>query len=117
DGAAGRRNHLVRLVVQRRRMNVDVAGLHGLVLVHEADAVVVGRAPDTRVGGDVHTELAGELEGGCFGEARVAGNVEGDLRAEQGRVVACALDDLAHRRVLGPLPGSPGQVAVRQDEA
>src|SRR5690606_20267549 len=73
--------------------------------------------PDTRVGGDVHTELAGELEGGCFGEARVAGNVEGDLRAEQGRVVACALDDLAHRRVLGPLPGSPGQVAVRQDEA
>ena len=82
--------------------------------MHEPDAVVVRRAPDAGVRRDRQVELAGHLEGGPLGEGRVAGDVEGELQAEQ--VAAAALEEGPHRRVGRPLPRAGLDVAVGEHE-
>ena len=68
--------------MQRRGVHVDVLGRHEPVLVHEPDAVVVGRAPHAGVRRHRHAELARDLERRLLRELRVAGDVERHLEAE-----------------------------------
>ena len=99
-------------------MNVDGLGCHEPVLVHQPDAVVVGRAPDTGVGGHGKPELTSGLEGCLLREAGVTGHVEGlGSRAVPRRRCGGA------RRRSGPpcrwpTPPRAGlDVAVGEDEA
>ena len=79
---ARRRDAVVGVLLERRGVDVDVLRRHEPVLVHEPDAVVVGRAPHAGVRGHGHAELARHLEGRLLGELGVAGDVEGHLEAE-----------------------------------
>lgn len=90
---------------------------HEAVLVHQADAIVVGGAPHPGVGGDGDAQFAGHLEGGLLGEGGVARDVEGELEAEHVVAVDAAGDEVAELRRGGPLRGCLLDVAVGQDEA
>ena len=117
DGPAGGGDAVVAVGGQRRGVDVDGVGLHEAVLVHQPDAVVVGRAPHAGVGGDGEAEVAGELEGRLLGEGRVAGDVEGELEAEHVAVgTAVAVEEGPDRGVGRPLPRGRLDVAVGEDE-
>ena len=113
---AGGRDPLVGVGAERRGVHVDRLGRREPVLVHEPDAVVVGRAPDAGVGGDRDAELAGHLERGLLGEGRVAGDVEGHLEAEHVAAVDAAGDEVAELLGGRPLPRPGLDVAVGEDE-
>src|SRR5205085_804402 len=62
-------------------------------------------------------EVTRNLEGGLFGEGRVAGHVEGNLHAQHiSAPINTAPDEVGELRGLCPLPGSAKQIAVREDE-
>lgn len=113
--AAGGRDPVVGVRGQRRGVHVDRLGVHEPVLVHQADAVVVGRAPDTGVGGHRQAQVAGHLEGRLLREGRVAGDVEGEL--ESLHVAAAALEEVAEPRRRGPGRRRVLDVAVGEQEA
>ena len=80
--AAARRDALVRVLGQRRGVDVGDVRRHEAVLPHQPDAVVVGRAPHAGVRRHPQAELAGGLERALLGELRIAGDVEGQLQPE-----------------------------------
>ena len=87
------------------------------LLVHQPDAVVVGRAPDAGVRGHRDAEVAGHLERRLLRERRVAGDVEGHLHAHQVVAgVAQPLEQRADGGVGAPLPRAGLDVAVGQHE-
>ena len=98
-------------------MHVDGARGHVAAVVHLVDADVGGHGPHAGVRGDVHAEVAGDLEGRLLREALDAGQVEGDLEAEH---VALAVDpagvEVAELRSRRPLPRASEDVAVAEDE-
>ena len=81
DGAAGRGDPLVAVPGEGRGVHVHGLRGHEAVLVHQPDAVVVGRAPDAGVRGHRDAEVAGHLERRLLREGRVAGDVERHLHA------------------------------------
>src|SRR5437764_12926660 len=98
-------------------MYIDGGRGHEAMLVHHADTVVFGDAPHTGVGCHWQVEVTSNLEGGLFGEGRVAGHVEGNLHAQH----ICAPinttpDEVGEVRGLSPLPGRAKQIAVSGDK-
>ena len=117
-GAAGRRDAVVGVLGQRGGVDVDVPGRHEVVLVHQPDAVVVGRAPHARVRRHRDAELARDLERLLLGERRVARDVERHLEAEH--VVGgaeAAVDEGAEVLRRRPLPRALLDVPVGEHEA
>ena len=115
--AAGRGDLVVRVRGQRCRVHVDGSRGHVAAVVHLVDADVGGHVPHAGVRGDVHAEVAGDVEGRLLREALDAGQVEGDLEAEH---VALAVDpagvEVAELRSRRPLPRAREDVAVAEDE-
>src|SRR5579871_203793 len=99
---AGRRDPLVGVLGQRCGVNVDGPGNHEPVLVHELDPAVVRGTPDARVRGYGHPELARRFEGSLLWELRIAGYVEGQLKAEHLRPRHPPLGEGAEVRRVGP---------------
>src|SRR5437660_12763289 len=90
---------------------------HEAMLVHHADTLVFGDAPQAGVGSYRQVEVTRNLEGGLLGEGRVAGHVEGNLHAQHiSAPVNAAPDEVGELRGLCPLPGSAKQIAVSEDE-
>lgn len=86
--------------------------------MHEADAVVVGGAPDTRVRCHRQVQISGDLERGALRELRIPGDVEGHLEAEHVAGTGDApLHEIPELRLRGPLPGALLDVAVGEHEA
>ena len=98
-------------------MHIDGGRGHEAMFVHHADTVVFGDAPHTSVGCHRQVKVTRDLEGGLFGEGRVAGHVEGNLHAQHiSAPVNATPDEVGELRGLCPLPGSAKQIAVSEDE-
>src|SRR5207248_4087416 len=98
-------------------MYIDGRRGHEALLVHHADTVVFGDAPHAGVGGHRQVEVTSNLEGGLFGEGRVAGHVEGNLHAQHiSAPINTTPDEVGELRGLCPLPGSAKQIAVSENE-
>src|SRR6266702_2237136 len=98
-------------------MYIDGGRDHEAMLVHHADTVVFGDAPHAGVGSHRQVEVTSNLEGGLFGEGRVAGHVEGNLHAQHiSAPINTTPDEVGELRGLSPLPGSAKQIAVSEDK-
>ena len=116
DRPAGRGDAVVGVRGQGGGVHVDRLRGHEPVVVHQPDAVVVGRTPHPGVRGDRDAELAGHLEGAPLRELRVAGDVEGHLEAEHVVAGEPAVDEVAELLAGRPLRGRLLDVAVGQHE-
>ena len=98
-------------------MDIDGGGGHKSMLVHQTDAVIVGRSPYACMGRYRQIEVARSLECGLLRKCGVAGNIESELHAQHiSTPVDAPPDEIGKLGGLCPFPGRAKQVAVREDE-
>src|SRR5215471_504349 len=107
------RYSMIRVFRQGCRMHINGGRGHESVIVHQADAIIIGSAPYTSVGRHCQVKVTRNLEGGLLGECWVAGDVKGKLHAQHiSTPIDTTSNEISELRGLCPLPRSTKQVAI-----